>query len=361
MKKDSVEEKKSTNEKRSKIIKRLVFDTVIFLIFLIVGLLLLKKSMFFETEKIIKYTDKGDLDYKVYLNENDFYETEYLGKDMLYVASLIDKVVIDFDYTFASEVNEDIDFTYKVVATLAINSPTGVKSYYEKSYNLLDERTINMKDTNSQNIKEIINIDYQYYNELANKFKRQYGVDSESKLTVFMLVNKKNPEGSNFTLDSIKVMKVEIPLSERSIDIRMDYNDIDDSSSIIMKKEFNLTYYLPIIISVLFILLSVVMMLKGMRNASLLRYKKSEYDKYIGKILKEYDRLIAETTSLLSFDGKEIVNVNKFSELIDIHDNLQLPIIYYEIEKHKESYFYISHENVVYLLKVDSNNIKNMK
>ena len=111
MKKDSVEEKKSTNEKRSKIIKRLVFDTVIFLIFLIAGLLLLKKSMFFETEKIIKYTDKGDLDYKVYLNENDFYETEYLGKDMLYVASLIDKVVIDFDYTFARLVKEDIDCT----------------------------------------------------------------------------------------------------------------------------------------------------------------------------------------------------------------------------------------------------------
>ena len=361
MKKESVENNNLTKEKRSKIIKRLIFDTIIFLIFLVAGLLILNNSTLFETEQIIKYTDKGNLDYKVYLTDNDFYETDYLGKDMLYVASLIDKVVIDFDYNFTSEEKEDIDFTYKVAATLSINSTTGVKSYFEKSYDLLDERTINMKDTNSQNIKEIINIDYPYYNELANKFKRQYGVESESKLTVYMLISKKNPEGSNFTLDSVKIMKVEIPLSERSIDIHMDYNDIDDSSNIIMKKEFNVVDYMPLIVAGILVLLAIIMMLKALRNLNMLRLKKSEYDKFIAKILKEYDRLIAETTTLISFDEKEIVNVNKFSELIDIHDNLQLPIIYYEVVKHKESYFYISHENVVYLLKVDLNNIKNMK
>ena len=361
MKKDSVENKNMTKEKRSKIIKRFTFDTIIFLVFLIAGLLILNNSTFFETEKVIKYTDKGDLDYKVYLIENDFYETEYLGKDMLYVASLIDKVVIDFDYNFASEEKENIDFSYKVAATLSINSATGVKSYFEKTYDLLEERIINMEDSDSQNIKEIININYPYYNELANKFKRQYGVEAESKLTVYMIIDKKNPEGSNFNLNSTKIMKVVIPLSERAIDIHMDYNDIDDSSSIIKKKEFKFVDYLPLIVAMVSIVISIIMMLKALRNISQLHYKKNEYDKYITKVLKEYDRLIAETTTLLSFEEKEIINVNKFSELIDIHDNLQLPIIYYEIVKHKESYFYISHENVIYLLKVNLNNVKDLK
>ena len=103
------------------------------------------------------------------------------------------------------------------------------------------------------------------------------------------------------------------------------------------------------------------MMIKAMRNINLLRKKKSAYEKYINKILKEYDRLIAESSSLLSFEGKEIININKFTELLDIHDNLQLPIMYYEEKEHEQSYFYISHDNVIYLLKIDSNNVENMK
>ena len=361
MKKEFDESKNVTTEKRSKIVKRLVFNTFVFLVLLVTGLLLLKNSLLLETEKVVKYNEKGNLDYKVYLNDNEFYDEEYLGKDMLYVASLIKRVAINFDYDFASEEKENIDFTYKVAATLSIDSANGVKSYFEKGYDLLEERAVNMRNADSQHISELINIDYQYYNDLANKFKNLYGVDAESKLTVYMLITKKNPEGSNFKLDTVKVMKIIIPLSERAIDIRLDYSDIDDSSIIVENREFNITDYLPIVLAAIFIILAIVIMLKVIRNVNLLRMKKSEYDKYVAKVLKEYDRLIAETTTLLSFDDKEIVSVNKFSELIDIHDNLQLPIMYYELVKHKQSYFYISHDNVIYLLKVESNNIKNLK
>ena len=80
--------------------------------------------------------------------------------------------------------------------------------------------------------------------------------------------------------------------------------------------------------------------------------KKSNYDKIVSKYLKEYDRLIAESSTLLSFEGKEIIRVSKFTELLDIHDNVQLPIMYYEITKHELSYFYISHSNTIYLFEV---------
>ena len=39
----------------------------------------------------------------------------------------------------------------------------------------------------------------------------------------------------------------------------------------------------------------------------MIQKKKSNYDKCISKILKEYDRLIAESSTLLSFDEKEII------------------------------------------------------
>lgn len=362
MKKTGVKEQKDiTKIKRSKIIKRLVFDIIIFLILIVSGTILLNKSLNFENEKIIKYSEKSDLDYKVYLEENEFYDEPYLGKDMLYVANLIKKVEIAFDYNFESEDKENIIFDYKIVGKLSISNPTGTKSYFEKSYVLLDDKIVNMSNSTGQNIKETISLDYPYYNSLANGFKNQYGVDSDSKLTVYMLISKKNAKDSDFDLDSSSVMNLEIPLSEKSVDISLDYKKINETSNIIKKKQLTIKDFIPLIISASLIILSLIMAIKAIRNINHLRTKKSKYDKYVAKILKEYDRLIAESSTLLSFYGKEIIDINKFSELLDIHDNLQLPIMYYEEKEHELSYFYISHEKVIYLMKIDANNMDDIK
>ena len=350
--------KEEKKVKRKKAMKRIFFDITMFLFLLILGTLLLNKSIQFESEKIVKYSEKSNLDYKVYLKQNDFYDEKYLGKDMVYVASLIDKLVIDFDYLFASEDKEEIDFTYSVIAKLSINNQLGTKSYYEKSYTLLNEKTVKMNNTSKQNIKEEINVDYPYYNNLANNFKKLYGIDADSKLTVYMLINKKNSDDSDFILNTSSVMNIVIPLSERSVDIKLDYKDINDTSNIIKKQTMSIKDYLPLILSVIFIILSIIMMIKTMRNIKMIRRKKSAYDKQVAKILKEYDRLIAESETLMSFDNKEIININKFTELLDIHDNLQLPIMYYEVVEHKKCYFYISHENVIYLLELNVEKIE---
>ena len=116
--------------------------------------------------------------------------------------------------------------------------------------------------------------------------------------------------------------------------------------------------YIPLGLSVVFVLLSLVMMVKAMRNYNMLHRKKSEYDKQVAKILKEYDRLIAESQSLMSFDNKEIIQINKFTELLDIHDNLQLPIMYYTVEPHQSCYFYINHQDVIYLFQVNAEDLE---
>lgn len=350
-----------SKDKQVKIIKRFAFDVFFVLLILIVGIILLKRSLLFDTEKITKYNEKSNLDYKVYLLENEFYEQAYLGKDMLYVANLIDKIAVDFDYTFIGEEKESIDFNYKIVATLSINNSANSKLYFEKSYVLLDSKTVSMVDSDTQNIKETINVNYQYYNALANSFKNQYGLDADSKLTIYMLVNKKNAEDSNFVLDDIGVMNIQIPLTERSVDIRLDYKEINETSNIVKRRKPTIKDYIPIISAGVLIILSMILMVKAIRRIDCLRIRKSEYDKYILKLLKEYDRLIAESSTLLSFEGKEIITITKFSELLDIHDNLQLPIMYYEVSKHKECYFYVCHENMVYLLKVDENNLNSTK
>ena len=349
----AVGRKTKKKNKRQIVINRLISSSIIFLVFIVIGTILLNNSFRFNSEKITKYSEKSNLDYKVYLQKNEFYEQQYLGKDMLYVASLIDNVLIDFDYLFQSENDEDIDFTYSIAATLTISNALNTKSYFVKTYKLLEDKTINMVNANIQSIHEQIMIDYPYYNLLANSFKNQYGLDTESKLTVYMIVNKKNTENSNFIMDNDSIMNISIPLSERAVDISLDYKEINETRNIIEKQNVALKSIIMFGTSVVLIIIALFMLIRAMRCFNKLLRKKSAYDKYVGKILKEYDRLIAESTTLMSFEGKEVIKISKFTELLDIHDNLQKPIMYYSVIEHESCYFYINNDNVIYILAID--------
>ena len=71
------------------------------IIILVVSVLALISSfVYYQIDKTyyINYTEDSSVDYKVYLKDNTFYDEEYLGKDQVYVASLIENVVADFVY-----------------------------------------------------------------------------------------------------------------------------------------------------------------------------------------------------------------------------------------------------------------------
>ena len=89
--------------------------------------------------------------------------------------------------------------------------------------------------------------------------------------------------------------------------------------------------------------------------------KKTNYDKYITKILNEYDRLIVETTTGPNIQNKSIVKINRFNELLDVRDNLKLPIKYYVISEHQKCQFYIDHEEELYILTIKEVDIEDNK
>ena len=96
-------EKRKTNKFYYSYNKRLILNCVLFIVLLIAGTNFLIKAFTLEEAKVINYAEHSNLDYKVYLKSNNFYEDEYLPKDMLYVANLIDKIKIDFNYQFSIE------------------------------------------------------------------------------------------------------------------------------------------------------------------------------------------------------------------------------------------------------------------
>ncbi len=332
---------------------RLIIYILLFVLFLGVGSYYCIDSISFKKEENIQYKETSNLDYKVYLKENEFYETPYLEKDMLYIAGLIDTINVDFDYLFSIDEGSSIDFTYGIYGKLMIADESGENTYFEKEYVLLDNKKVSMEDSKEKQIKENISIDYDYYNRLANDFKMSYAIDTTSYLKVYLKIDKKNSEKeTKFKLSDSDELSLTIPLSEKSIDIKMDYTNINESNQILSQSELAIEDKTYLLIAILLIVVAIYFLIKVIRLLALLKAKKNNFDKYITKILTEYDRLVVETYSCPNLTENNVIKIKKFEELLDVRDNLKLPIMYYTLVPHQKAYFYIKHNTDIFLLVV---------
>ena len=299
----------------------------------------------------INYRETSNLDYKVYLKENDFYESDYLDENMVYVASLIDNIAVDFNYRF--DINEilNMNLNYDVVGKLIISDTDGKKRYFEKEYQLLDKKTIDISDVDNYSLKETILIDYDYYNGLANQFKMNYGVEAKSTLQIFLKVNKKSND-KIYNINDDSVMSITIPLSTKSVEIEMNYNEIDENRSVV-KESIELVHNkLYMALAIIFGLSLIVVAIKLIRFLSSTKVKKSVYDNYVEKLLREYDRLIVENFTGPDLKNSSVVTIKNFEELLDVRDGLRLPILYYVVAKHQKCYFYVKNGNEIYLMTI---------
>ncbi len=355
---------KSKKNKKTKYVgfsTRLVLSCSIFVLSLLLCLLSFKHSISYLEETSTKYEENSYLDYKVYLKPNEYYETDYLGKNMAYIASLIKNIDIDFNYAFGIEDKLKLDYNYSIIGRLTITSENGVDTYFEKEYTLMDTKSNTLQDSEKFSINESISIDYDYYNNLANSFKTDYGIDTASNLTVILRINKTAANGDSVYLNDGNDMSIVIPLSQRAININLNYNEINNSSYVTRQSDLKLDNYPFVALSLVFFGISLVSLSKAFGLIASIKTKKSAYDKYVNKILAEYDRLIVETSTDPKISEANVIKINKIEELLDVRDNLKLPIMYYTVTKHQKCYFYIRQNDQVYLYVVKAVDIEAKK
>ena len=80
--------------------RRNVLLSLIFIIIIVSIITLSFFLMYFNKNKkqYINYNEKSNVDYNVFLKDNDFFEDKYLRKGNQYIASLIDYINVDFNY-----------------------------------------------------------------------------------------------------------------------------------------------------------------------------------------------------------------------------------------------------------------------
>lgn len=320
----------------------IVLCTILSCVFLMI-------SISHKSKTNLTYKQTSNLDYKVYLKPNNYYNEKYLNKDMQYIASLIDYIKIDFNYNFKMNYNIDYKYSYYIKSNILVTDKSDKKKViYTKEDKLAEDKLMHKNNSNEFNIKEEFNIDYAKYNNLIKQFKSEYGINANSSLDLSLIVDVTDEKGNKvMTPSDDNVMKISIPLTEQMINIGMDYKEINNSDNAEVYQEYNISNKVLFGISIVFMvgsLSSVVMLVLFLIKTS---KKKTPYEILLSKILKEYDRVIINSKKNIILDG-EVVDVNSFEELLDVRDNLEKPILFYEMHKGQKSLFVVKSGNICY-------------
>ena len=311
-----------------------------------------------EQKFVANYKITPSVNYNVYLKPNKFYDTQYLGQGKKYISNIIDYIDLNFNYNF--NVSKQATATYKYGVLAQISSEyelNGVTAeLWSKKYDIIPTKTLTKTASAGFNLNEKIKIDYEKYNELANKFKEEYGISSDTKLSIIITVDlmASGIEGDTKGIKDSKVIKLSLPLDKAVTDVTV--TGADNVSKDITQTIEGESKMVP----GLFIGAIIAAVISGFIGAiSFYKlFKITNVSQYIvqqKRILKSYGDVIAEVTTKPDLYGLKIIEVKEFDDLINIEDELRVPILFYELADKDESWFVITTSTQAYRYILKSN------
>jgi hypothetical protein len=285
-----------------------------------------------ESKYYVGYRENGSIDYNVFLKENEFFEKDHFGMNQSYVASLIDKIVANFNY----EIDMDADdvnyrYSYTINSKLEIIDTTSDTAIFNPEQELVSVQNKSQASSNRLNLNEIVVINYDEYNDLANKFIEAYALTSTKSNIVLTLEVDVLSNCEAFTTSAIDTYRSElrIPLTTKTVNIEMTSAVPEAETKMVActrgmgSEAFKTTAIVLGVVDALLIALLVAFI-------CLTRTPDITYTARVKKIVSQYKSYIQRIKNLFETSGYQIVMVDTFDEMLEIRDTIQAPILMYE-------------------------------
>ena len=297
---------------------------------------LISALVYYQLDKqyYIEYTEGGSIDYDVYLKENDFYDSPYLEKNQSYVASLIDKIITNFSYEIDMDA-EDVNYrySYTITSRLEIVDDTSGVAIYNPEYELVNVQDKTQNSSSRLTINEIVVLNYDEYNDLANRFLATYDLNSTTSNIVVTLNVDVLSDCNAFSGSSVDTYSSElrIPLTTKTVNVKMTSAVPDAEAKMIActrgagSEVFKTTAIVLGVVDVLLIAI-LVAFIYFTRTADI------TYTARVKKIVSQYKSYIQKIKNLFKTQGYQIIVVDTFDEMLEIRDTIQAPILMYENE-----------------------------
>ncbi len=348
---------KIKNQKRTRSIKPKINKANIVLILitvamLIIGYILINQGINYEKNlpSIYNYTAQKSENYEVLLKPNDFYTSKTLPSGRYYASKSIEAFIINFQYDLNSSQKTNIKYTYNITAELigTINTNENQdEEIWNRTFTLLEN---NNNETNAQqiSIKQGINLDYQYYNDLARAYEKTYGIAIDSLLKIHFNITY-NIDLSNLneqTETKEDNIELEIPLTDTTTELRENYEKITSNNIKSKSKTTKIIYYTT---GTIFITGAIILIIKKIKQIKNQKTPETEYKQTLKYILKYYNDLIVTIENEPDLTNLKQMKLTNLYDLIDVADLNQTNIIHYEKLPNQQDNFYTIIKDYVYI------------
>ena len=329
-----------------------IFYLFIAIVFSLFSLYYFKMGLKNTYQEEVSYKSSSNVSYKVYLLENDYFDEPYLGMDRTYISSLINYIDINFNYNLNFSNFVSGKYTYYIKGIIAADKvKDDDSSYWSKSYILKEPVTISYDNQNSFNIDTNAKVDYQKYNSLLNEFRKDYGISFDGAFKVQLVIeSESNATNIKESIPVDSLIEVRVPLTQQVIDLSIDLSNNDNegevSETIVNNTSSN---YVFLGLGILFMSVTLCLLWLIFRYIIFIYLSKSEYSKTLKKILSTYDSVIVNVSNLPNLNDLKVIEVNTFSELIDAHSEVRMPINYYEEVADCKSVFVLVSTNMAWV------------
>lgn len=342
--------------------KKKIFDySCLIIMFAFIASIFFCLFIYLNKPEYVTYKEKSDLDYKVYLKDNPFIKDEYSKSDNQYISSMIDFVRADFSYNLDASRDVDFQYSYKIIANVNVSDKVTHKSLYKYSEELAKVDYVKLTNGSKVVLNKTVDIDYNKYNNLIKRFVNTYDIDeAQSSLDVSMYVNVKGNCDSKNSSANQSVTTLSIPLTAKTFAIDMAYDVVDaDDEKIMLCEDSNLEGIMLLVVGAAFVIIAIRYVFVLVKYILLTRTAESIYDKELKKILNNYKCYIQKVENDLEFTGYKMVKIESFTDMLEIRDTIQEPILMVENKNKTGVNFYIPGKTkIVYCYSLRVSDIK---
>lgn len=304
-----------------------------------------------SSDKLLyNYSINRNADYKVILYDNDYTTETSMAKNQTYITSLTKSINSDFSYKLVTSKKLNLKYVYDIKASVKAdykNSNDSLGQIFNKEYVLLDATEKEINDANRISINENVDIDFAGYNKEVTDFKTNLKLSINAYVDVVMNVkvfDTSDSEGANIIDESS--ISISVPLDKQAFSITENYTPSDSKD---VYKEANSKINLNLLyLAILLVTITVFIYILSYGKLARDKKLKSQYRADLNKILKTYGDVIVEIVNPVKTRLSGVIDVKNFNEMMDLEQELRVPILFYEIPGRNEGWFTIIHNEILY-------------
>ena len=296
---------------------------------------------------VYKYKHQANIDYRVFILPNPFFDVESLDAGRGYITPLTSYISTTLKYQLTGEGRAVISGDYQVTAVLTgyifkgdLSTAQRVKiPVWDKTFTLLPKTEFNSSDGTITLDREV-RVDIREYAEFAQRVQDEYKSSTtlvELAVKYEINTNVETPDGKS--TDSISPTLV-IPIEGNSFTVDGVLADQKEGTIVAqemvpvpsltgMRMGFSMAAFLLALA-----LVGVVKKTRVMREDPL--------ENELKRIIKKYgDRIVAGTGAVPGIDARKTMVLDEFENLLKVADELLQPILYENIEDGVHNFYVI--------------------